>query len=187
MKCPPHPPLANNIVNFVGDHVAVAIAETLDQAKDAAEKVRVDYKVLKAVVKTGDALNSKAIHDGIDKNLCFDFLLGDKGKTDEAFSKADKVVKLDLVNNRLIPNAMEPRAAIGDYNSSSEELTLYTASQNPHLSRLILSAFNAVHPEHKFRVVSPDVGGGFGSKINAYAEDAVVARSEEHTSELQSQ
>jgi carbon-monoxide dehydrogenase large subunit len=175
MKCPPHPPLANNVVNFVGDHVAVVIAETLDQAKDAAEKVRVNYKVLKAVVKTGDALNSKAIHDGIDKNLSFDFLLGDKGKTEEAFSKADKVVKLDLVNNRLIPNAMEPRAAIGDYNSSSEELTLYTASQNPHLSRLILSAFNAVHPEHKFRIVAPDVGGGFGSKINAYAEDAVVA------------
>jgi len=175
MKCPPHPPLANNTVNFVGDHVAVVIAETLDQAKDAAEKVRVDYKVLKAVVNTGDAMNSKAIHDGIDKNLCYDFLLGDKGKTDEAFSKADKVVKLDLVNNRLIPNAMEPRAAIGDYNPSSEELTLYTASQNPHLSRLILSAFNAIHPEHKFRVVAPDVGGGFGSKINAYAEDVVVA------------
>ena len=175
MKCPPHPPLANNTVNFVGDHVAIVIAETLDQAKDAAEKVRVDYKVLKAVVNTGDAMNSKPIHDGIDKNLCYDFLLGDKGKTDEAFSKADKVVKLDLVNNRLIPNAMEPRAAIGDYNSSSEELTLYTASQNPHLSRLILSAFNAVHPEHKLRVVSPDVGGGFGSKINAYAEDVVVA------------
>ena len=175
MKCPPHPPLASNTVNFVGDHVAVVIAETLDQAKDAAEKVRVDYKVLKAVVNTGDAMNSKAIHDGIDKNLCYDFLLGDKGKTDEAFSKADKVVKLDLVNNRLIPNAMEPRAAIGDYNPSSEELTLYTASQNPHLSRLILSAFNAIHPEHKFRVVAPDVGGGFGSKINAYAEDVVVA------------
>ena len=149
MKCPPHPPLASNTVNFVGDHVAVVIAETLDQAKDAAEKVRVDYKVLKAVVNTGDAMNSKAIHD--------------------------KVVKLDLVNNRLIPNAMEPRAAIGDYNPSSEELTLYTASQNPHLSRLILSAFNAIHPEHKFRVVAPDVGGGFGSKINAYAEDVVVA------------
>jgi carbon-monoxide dehydrogenase large subunit len=175
MKCPPHPPLANNTVNFVGDHVAIVIAETLDQAKDAAEKVRVDYKVLKAVVNTGDAMNSKPIHDGIDKNLCYDFLLGDKGKTDEAFSKADKVVKLDLVNNRLIPNAMEPRAAIGDYNPSSEELTLYTASQNPHLSRLILSAFNAIHPEHKFRVVAPDVGGGFGSKINAYAEDVVVA------------
>ena len=175
MKCPPHPPLASNAVNFVGDHVAVVIAETLDQAKDAAEKVRVDYKVLKAVVNTGDAMNSKAIHGGIDKNLCYDFLLGDKGKTDEAFSKADKVIKLDLVNNRLIPNAMEPRAAIGDYNPSSEELTLYTASQNPHLSRLILSAFNAIHPEHKFRVVAPDVGGGFGSKINAYAEDVVVA------------
>ena len=80
MKCPPHPALANNVVNFVGDHVAIVIAETLDQAKDAAEKVRVDYKVLKAVVKTGDAMNSKPIHDGIDKNLCYDFLLGDKGK-----------------------------------------------------------------------------------------------------------
>jgi len=175
MKCPPHPPLANNTVNFVGDHVAIVIAETLDQAKDAAEKVRVDYKVLKAVVNTGDAMNSKPIHEGIDKNLCFDFLLGDKAKTDEAFSKADKVVKLDLINNRLIPNAMEPRAAIGDYNPSSEQLTLYTASQNPHLDRLIMSAFNAIHPEHKFRVVAPDVGGGFGSKINAYAEDVVVA------------
>jgi len=108
MKIPPHPALAKDIVNFVGDHVAVVIAETLDQAKDAAEKVRVDYKVLKAVVNTGDAMNSKPIHDGIDKNLCYDFLLGDKGKTDEAFSKADKVVKLDLVNNRFIPNAMEP-------------------------------------------------------------------------------
>jgi len=175
MKCPPHPVLANNIVNFVGDHVAVVIAESIDQAKDAAEMVRIDYNILKPVVNTGDALNSKAIHEGIDKNLCFDFLLGDKAKTEEAFSKADKVIKLDLVNNRLVPNAMEPRAAIGDYNPSSEELTLYTASQNPHLSRLIMSAFNAVHPEHKFRVVAPDVGGGFGSKINAYAEDVVVA------------
>ena len=175
MKCPPHPPLASNTVNFVGDHIAVVIAESLDEAKNAAEKVRVDYKVLKAVVNTADAMNAATIHEGIDKNLSFDFLLGDKAKTEEAFSQADKVIKLDLVNNRLIPNAMEPRAAIGDYNASSEELTLYTASQNPHLSRLIMSAFNAVHPEHKFRVVAPDVGGGFGSKINAYAEDVVVA------------
>jgi len=88
MKCPPHPPLANNTVNFVGDHVAIVIAETLDQAKDAAEKVRVDYRVLKAVVNTGDALNSKSIHEGIDKNLCFDFLLGDKAKI-----KMDKALK----------------------------------------------------------------------------------------------
>ena len=175
MKCPPHPPLAKDSVNFVGDHIAVAIAETLEEAKNAAELVNVSYKIKKAVVNLAYAMGSEAIHEGIDSNLCFDFLLGDKKKTDKAFSEADKVVTLDLVNNRLIPNAMEPRAAIGDYNPSSEQLTLYTASQNPHLDRLILSAFNAVHPEHKFRVIAPDVGGGFGSKINAYAEDVVVA------------
>ena len=175
MKVPPHPPLANNTVNYVGDHVAVVIAETLNQAKNAADLVRVDYKTLKAVVKTGDAMNSKPIHAGIDKNLCFDFGLGDKAKTDEAISKADKVIKIDLENNRLIPNAMEPRASIGNYNPSSENLTLYTTNQNPHLTRLVLSAFCAIQPEHKFRVVAPDVGGGFGSKIYPYAEDAVIA------------
>ncbi len=175
MKVPPHPPLASSVVNYVGDHVAVVIAESLDEAKQAASLVKVDYKILKAVVGTGDAMKSEAIHEGIEKNLCFDFGLGDKAKTDEALSKADKVIKIDLNNNRLIPNAMEPRASIGDYNPSSEELTLYTANQNPHLTRLVLSAFCAIQPEHKFRVVAPDVGGGFGSKIYPYAEDAVVA------------
>jgi len=175
MKVPNHPPLAKDNVNYVGDHVAVVLAETLEQAKNASELVNVSYKVLKEVVNTADAMNSEAIYDGIDRNLCFDFILGDKAKTDESFSKADKVVKLDLINNRLIPNAMEPRASIGDYNPSSDELTLYTANQNPHLSRLVLSAFGGIHPEHKFRVVAPDVGGGFGSKIYAYAEDAVAA------------
>ncbi len=175
MKVPPHPPLAKDSVNYVGDHVAIVIAETLEQSRNAAELVNVSYKLKKAVVNTKDAMNAEAIYEGIDRNLCFDFLLGDKGKTDEALSKADKVVKLDLINNRLIPNAMEPRASIGDYNPSSEQLTLYTTNQNPHLTRLVLSAFNAIQPEHKFRVVAPDVGGGFGSKIYPYAEDAVVA------------
>ena len=175
MKCPPHPALAKDCVNYVGDQVAVVIAETLEQAKNAAETVNVSYKVQKAVVNTADAMNSEAIHEGIDRNLCFDWLLGDKTKTEEAISKADKIVKIDLTNNRLIPNAMEPRASIGDYNPSSEQLTLYTTNQNPHLTRLVMSAFNAVHPEHKFRVVAPDVGGGFGSKIYPYAEDVVIA------------
>jgi len=175
MKVPNHPPLAKDSVNYVGDHVAVVIAETLEQAKNAAEIVSVSYKVLKAVVSTAEAMNSEAIYEDIDKNLCFDFVLGDKKKTDDAISGADKVVKIDLRNNRLIPNAMEPRASIGDYNPSSDELTLYTTNQNPHLSRLVLSAFGGIHPEHKFRVVAPDVGGGFGSKIYAYAEDAVAA------------
>ena len=175
MKVPPHPPLAKDTVNYVGDHVAIVIAETLEEAKNAAELVNVSYKLKKAVVNTKDAMNSDAIYEGIERNLCFDFLLGDKGKTDAELSKADKVIKLDLINNRLIPNAMEPRASIGDYNPSSEQLTLYTTNQNPHLTRLVLSAFSAIQPEHKFRVVAPDVGGGFGSKIYPYAEDAVVA------------
>jgi len=175
MKVPNHPPLAKDSVNYVGDHIAVVIAETLEQAKNASDLVTVGYKILKAVVNTGDAMNSDPIYEDIDRNLCFDFVLGDKGKTSDAFSSADKIVKIDLVNNRLIPNAMEPRAAVGDYNPSSDELTLYTANQNPHLSRLVLSAFGGIHPEHKFRVVAPDVGGGFGSKIYAYAEDAVTA------------
>ena len=175
MKVPPHPALAKNSVNYVGDHVAVVVAETLEQAKNAAELVNVNYNVQKAVVNISEAMSSDPIHEGIDQNLCFDFLLGDKGKTNDTLSKADKVVKIDLINNRLIPNAMEPRASIGDYNPSSEQLTLYTTNQNPHLTRLVISAFNAVHPEHKFRVVAPDVGGGFGSKIYPYAEDVVIA------------
>jgi len=175
MKVPNHPPLAKDFVNYVGDHVAVVIAETLEQAKNAADIINVSYEILKAVVDPAESMNSEAIYEGIDRNLCFDFVLGDKGKADEAMSSADKVVKIDLRNNRLIPNAMEPRASIGDYNPSSDQLTLYTTNQNPHLSRLVLSAFGGIHPEHKFRVVAPDVGGGFGSKIYAYAEDAVAA------------
>ncbi len=174
MKCPANPPLAKDIVNFVGDPVAVVIAESLDQAKAAAEKVSVDYKILKAVTSTAEAMNGDTIHEGIDKNLCFDWLLGDRQKVKEAFEKADKVISIDIINNRLIPNAMEPRACLADYNSASEEITLYTTSQNPHLSRLIMSAFGNVSPEHKLRVVAPDVGGGFGSKINVYNEDIVL-------------
>jgi len=175
MKIPAHPPLAKDTVNYVGDHVAVVIAETLEEAKNAADLVNVSYKILKAVVGTAKAMDSNPIYNEIDKNLCFDFLLGDRAKTNEAFQNADKVIKIDLNNNRLIPNAMEPRAAIGDYNASTEEITLYTTSQNPHLSRLIISAFNGVAPENKLRVVAPDVGGGFGSKINVYPEDVVIA------------
>ena len=108
-------------------------------------------------------MNSESVNDGIDKNLCYDWLLGDRKAVDEAFAKADKIIKVDLINNRLVPNAMEPRACVVDYNTASEEITLYTTSQNPHLSRLVMSAFGGVAPENKLRVVAPDVGGGFGS------------------------
>ena len=175
MKCPANPPLAKDSVNFVGDPVAVVFAETLDEAKAAAELVKVDYKVLKAVTNLAETMNSEAIHDGIDKNLCYDWLLGDRQKVKDAFEKADKIIKLDIINNRLIPNAMEPRACVIDYNTASEEITCYTTSQNPHLSRLIMSAFGGVAPENKLRVVAPDVGGGFGSKINLYNEEIVCS------------
>ena len=175
MKVPNNPPLANEFANFVGEPIAVVFAESLDEAKAAAEKVEVDYKVLKAVVDPAKAMDSESIHKDVDKNLCYDWLLGDRKAVDEAFAKADKIIKVDLINNRLVPNAMEPRACVVDYNTATEEITLYTTSQNPHLSRLVMSAFNAIHPEHKFRIVAPDVGGGFGSKIYPYSEDVVMA------------
>ena len=100
-------------------------------------------------------------------------MLGDEAATNDAFAKAANVVTLDLTNNRLVPNAMEPRAAIADYDTAEEHFTLYTTSQNPHVARLVLSAFYNIAPEHKLRVIAPDVGGGFGSKIYIYPEEMV--------------
>ncbi len=174
-KMPNHPALAGDKVRYVGDHVAVVIAETLDQAKDAAEKVSVDYDILPAVVSTADAAKdgTPQLHDDVPNNVCFDWELGEKQPVDDIFANAHHVTKLEFVNNRLIPNAIEPRAALADYNAGTNDLTLYTTSQNPHVARLVLSAFNNVAPEHKLRVIAPDVGGGFGSKIYIYSEELV--------------
>ncbi len=170
---PPHPVLAVAKVRYVGDPVAVVIADTLEQAKDAAELVEVDYEKLPSVVSVADALGPGApqLHEEAPGNLCFEWEVGDKAATDAAFGKADHVVRLDLVNNRLVPNAIEPRAAIGEYDTGRGEFTLNTTSQNPHVARLVLSAFIQIAPEHKLRVVAPDVGGGFGSKIYIYGEE----------------
>jgi carbon-monoxide dehydrogenase large subunit len=175
MKSPPHPILALDEVRYVGDHVAVVIAETHAQAKDGAEAVVVDYDLLPAVVDTAAASKPGAalVHADIPRNLCYEWELGDKAATEAAFKKAARIIPLDLVNNRLIPNAMEPRAAVGDYDSGTGTFTLFTTSQNPHVARLVLSAFVGIAPEHKLRVVAPDVGGGFGSKIFIYAEESV--------------
>jgi carbon-monoxide dehydrogenase large subunit len=176
MAEPPHPPLVVDRVRHVGDQVAVVIAETRNQARDAAEAIQVDYEVLPAIVDTASAANSGApqVHEQAKNNVCYDWHLGDKAAVDAAFAKAHHVTKIDLVNNRLIPNAMEPRAAIGEYERGTGDYTLYTTSQNPHLIRLLLGAFVLHLPEHKLRVVAPDVGGGFGSKIFHYAEEAIV-------------
>ncbi|MBK1865158.1 xanthine dehydrogenase family protein molybdopterin-binding subunit [Aestuariivirga sp. YIM B02566] len=174
MKAGPHPILAQGKARYVGDHVAVVIAETKEQAKAAAARVDVTYGVLPHVVDVAKATKSKAqIHDVAPDNTVFEWSLGDKAATEAAFQRAHHVTKLDLVNNRLIPNAMEPRAAIGSYDSGSDHYTLYTTSQNPHVARLVISAFHGLAPEHKLRVIAPDVGGGFGSKIFIYAEEVV--------------
>ncbi|HPG04373.1 MAG TPA: xanthine dehydrogenase family protein molybdopterin-binding subunit, partial [Rhodoblastus sp.] len=175
MRAGAHPALAQGKVRYVGDHVAVVIADTLAQARDAAEMINVDYEVLPAVADMAAARKAGAptIHDEAPDNQFYDWELGDKAGTDAAFAKAKHVTKLDIVNNRLIPNAMEPRAAVGEYDMGSDSLTLYTTSQNPHVARLVLSAFIGLAPEHKFRVIAPDVGGGFGSKIFIYAEETV--------------
>ena len=162
-------------MRYVGDHVAVIIADKLSQARDAAEKITVDYEVLPAVVATSDAGKPGApvVHEVADDNTVYRWHLGDEAATKAAFDKAAHVTKLEIVNNRLVPNPMEPRAAVGDYDDGTDGFTLYTTSQNPHVARLVLSAFIGIAPEHKLRVIAPDVGGGFGSKIFIYAEETV--------------
>jgi carbon-monoxide dehydrogenase large subunit len=175
MKAGAHPALATGKVRYVGDHVAVVIADTYTQARDAAEKIVVDYGVLPAVTDTATAAAPGAaqIHEVAPNNTVYNWHLGDKAATDAAFAAASHVTKIDLVNNRLVPNAMEPRAALGEYDSGTGAMTLYTTSQNPHVARLVLSAFIGLAPENKLRVIAPDVGGGFGSKIFIYAEETV--------------
>jgi carbon-monoxide dehydrogenase large subunit len=139
------------------------------------EKIKVDYRVLPAIVSMVNAVKPGAatIHDVAANNTVYNWSLGDQAATDAAFAKAAHVTKIDLVNNRLVPNPMEPRAAVGEYDPGHEAFTLYTTSQNPHVARLVLSAFIGIAPEHKLRVIAPDVGGGFGSKIFIYAEETV--------------
>ncbi|HSD34273.1 MAG TPA: xanthine dehydrogenase family protein molybdopterin-binding subunit [Alphaproteobacteria bacterium] len=173
---PPHPALVVDRVRHVGDQVAVVIAEARNQARDAAEAIQVDYDVLPAAVDTAGATKSGApqVWEQAKSNICFDWHLGDKAAVEAAFAKAHHVTKIDLVNNRLIPNAMEPRAVVAEYDRATGDYTVFTTSQNPHLIRLLMGAFVLHIPEHKLRVVAPDVGGGFGSKIYHYAEEAIV-------------
>ena len=176
MKEPPHPLLAQGKVRYVGDHVAVVIAETLNQAKDAAELIDIDYEILPAVVRAGDARKPgvPVVHDAAPDNTCYVWALGDKAAVEQAFAAAHHVTTLDFINNRLIPNAIEPRAAVAQYAPGDDSYTLHVTSQNPHVERLLMTAFVLGLPEHKMRVIAPDVGGGFGSKIYLYAEETVI-------------
>ncbi|MEM8894758.1 MAG: xanthine dehydrogenase family protein molybdopterin-binding subunit, partial [Bacteroidota bacterium] len=177
MKEPPHPLLVKDKVLHMGDAVAFIIAENYAQAKDAVEKVVVDYENLDAVTDPEEAAKDGAplVHDDAPGNVCFDWELGDpKDEVAAALANSHHVTTLDMTNQRVVPNAIEPRSAIGHYEDAGDKFTLYTTSQNPHLTRLLLCAFVLGIPEHKVRVVAPDVGGGFGSKIFHYTEEAMV-------------
>ena len=165
--------LATDKVRYVGDAVALVVADTLANARLAAEAVDVDYKTLPVVVDAVAALKKGApqIHTEADGNLIFDWEIGDQKAVDAALAASAHVTELEIVNNRLSPNPMEPRAALASYDAAEEHFTLYTTSQNPHVARLVLSAFYQVAPENKLRVIAPDVGGGFGSKIYIYPEE----------------
>ncbi len=175
-KEPPHPPLAQGKVRYVGDAVAFVVAETLDDAKTASDAVAVDYEVLTPVVGVLDALRPGAprVFDDIPDNICVDWEVGDRAATDAAFTNAAHVAQISLTNNRLVGNPMEPRAVISEYDHGSGQYTMWTSSQFPHIVKLLMGNFVLGIQQHKLRVVSPDVGGGFGVKQYHYAEEAVV-------------
>jgi carbon-monoxide dehydrogenase large subunit len=175
MKEPPHPIIALDKVLHVGDQVAMVVAETALQAKDAAEAIAVEYDVLPAVVDPASAAGAPTvIHEAAPDNVCYTWGHGDEAATDAAFAQAAHVTRLEFRNNRLIPNAMEPRAANASWTRHDESWTLYVANQNPHVERLLMAAFVLGIPESKLRVIAPDVGGGFGSKIFLYAEETAL-------------
>ena len=173
---PPHPALVQGTARHVGDPIVMVIAESKGAAKAAAALVEIDYDVLPAAGRLADAIKpgAPAVWPDAKNNVCFDWHIGDPAATDAAFKNAAHVVELELTNNRVAPNAMEPRAANGNYDGANDHFTLYTTSQNPHLTRLLLAAFTLHVPEHKLRIIAPDVGGGFGSKIFHYAEELLV-------------
>jgi aerobic carbon-monoxide dehydrogenase large subunit len=172
---PKHPVLAHGKVRYVGDRVALVVAETAEQARTARDLIAVEYEELPAVIDIATANSAPAaVHDEAADNRCYLWQIGDKDGTDAALKDAAHVTTLTFRNNRLAPNAIEPRAANASYNPANDEYTLYVANQNPHVERLLMCAFVLGIPEHKMRVVAPDVGGGFGSKIFLYGEETAL-------------
>jgi aerobic carbon-monoxide dehydrogenase large subunit len=171
---PKHPILARDRVRHVGDTVAFVVAETLEQAMDAAERIEVDYQPLPAIASTAGATDEDAprVWDEVENNIWFTIERGDRAATDAAFEKAAHITRLSLNNNRVSANAMEPRSTIVSYMPATDHATIYTESQSPHAQRTHFSMVFG-RPEHQFRVISPDVGGGFGMKNNLFAEDAL--------------
>ncbi len=173
MRMGEHPALADQRVRYVGDAVAIVVAEDKATANLAAELVHVSYDELPVVVDVASAGTEHAprIHDNAPENVVFDWAVGNSDAVNTAFTQAAHITELELINNRLIPNAMEPRSLNADYDTGKEQFTIYIASQNPHGLRTTLAAIIGFGPEHKIRVISEDVGGGFGSKAFNYAEE----------------
>ena len=173
---PPHPVLATGKVRHVGDPVALIVAESLAQARDAAELIAVDYETLPAVVDMRAALQPGApqLWDEAPGNLVFDWILGDRAKVDAAFAEAKHVTTLEVNNNRIVVASMEPRVAIGEYDKASERFTLYANTQGAHTVQGLLAGMVLNIPPEKLRVVTPDVGGGFGMKLFLYAEHVLT-------------
>lgn len=176
MYAPPHPVVAVDRVRYVGEPVAVILAESILQAKEAAELIEIDIEDLPVAADIVHAMapDAPVLWDGAPGNVIFHWEIGDKAATEAAFAKAAHVSKIDLVNNRLVANAMETRCAVGEYDVGKQEFTLYLSSQNPHVARILLATATLQVPEHKVRVISNDVGGGFGSKAFHYNEEVIV-------------
>lgn len=169
--------LATEKTRHTGDGIAVVVAEDRYIAQDALGLIDVTYERLDAVTDPAAAVGEDAptVHEEAPDNVAFDWELGDGDAVDEAFETAAHTAEVDLVQQRIIPNAMEPRAALADFDTATEKLTLWMTSQNPHLHRLLLSTGTLGLPEQKIDVIAPEVGGGFGSKIYHYPDEAVVA------------
>jgi len=168
VKAVPYPAMAKDVVRYVGDAVAVVVAETRAQAEDALEAINVDYETMSATVNPELATQDGVaqLHEDAPNNQAFHWVVAG-GDADAAFESAEVVVKDTIIQQRLIPNAMEPRSAVASYSSAMGELTLWSTTQNPHICRFLCSLVTGL-PEHKIRVIAPEVGGGFGSKIAMY-------------------
>jgi aerobic carbon-monoxide dehydrogenase large subunit len=180
LRTPPHPALAVDTVRYAGDGVAVVVAEDRYTARDAAALVSVDYELLPAVVDQQKAMEPGApqLHADVPNNLAFKWVVGNAESTSAAFKEAERdgvVISQHFVNQRLIPNALETRSVVAEYHSDHHgHLTVWYTTQNPHIARFLMSVVTGLS-EHKIRIVAPEVGGGFGSKIPFYADEAIIA------------
>src|SRR5512146_1829797 len=174
LKTPPYPALAKDRVRYAGDAVAMVVADSPAQARDALDLIQVDYEPLPAVTSQERAAAASApqLHDEVPGNLAFHWKFAN-GDVDAAFRDAEVVVKHRFVQQRLVPNAMEPRSAVASWNPGAEELTVYNTTQNPHIARFLTSVICNI-PENKVRFLARDVGGGFGSKIPYYGGEALA-------------